>query len=100
MRCTNLVAMAGVMLSMAAWQTSWGQETVPASPVFAPRQAPPAYATPTPNAMDDGPYHPPGSYAANQPAFRWGWFGAERFKQHPQWHYDYQRSAMRWKYYR
>ena len=35
-----------------------------------------------------------------QPTFRWGWFGAERYHARAKWHYDYQRSAMRWKYYR
>ncbi|QDU90535.1 hypothetical protein Pla175_39410 [Pirellulimonas nuda] len=66
-----------------------------------------AFATPSGAAQPMPYYGPPGdpyaapyagnpNYANFAPQFQWGWFGAERFRQGPQWHRDYSGRPMRW----
>jgi len=61
--------------------------------------APPAGVPSDPYAIAT-PYAGCVNHAHAAPAFRWGWFGAERHYPNVQWRRDYNNELMRWSLHR
>ncbi len=78
---TRLAAVACLALAAFAAAPAGAQQTQFYSPTGDPYAAP--YAG-VPN------------YANFAPQFRWGWFGAQSFRQEPHWHRDYYGRTMSW----
>jgi hypothetical protein len=88
---TTLLAVIVVVATTGLVRAQHLGQTLPAGPQLLP----PATVVQPPAHVQPG-LQP----AASAPPFRWGWFGAQRQQSRAQWHYDYQGSAIRWKYYR